>query len=151
MRRARFTLRCLMLTVAVVAVVLAAWVETVRLARISSARRHYAESCAASAALANKFALRYRQHAQAAQVELDSLQTRPVANLGPVPPEDRAAQERFAALQMAKTWEGILERAQSTAATYARNSDHWSRMHQKYARAARTPWLSIDPDPPAPY
>lgn len=48
----RFTVRRLMIAVAVVAVVLAAGLEAARLARISAARRRHAASCAASEALA---------------------------------------------------------------------------------------------------
>lgn len=108
----RFTLRRLMLAVAIASAVLAASVEIGRLRRASAA---------------------YRQKAQEHAAIAETLKGI-IAASGPSSPIDISPGEglrskRFTAKQVA---------------------NHEARLAAKYERAARYPWLSVEPDPPEP-
>jgi hypothetical protein len=143
----RFTVRRLMIAVAVVAVLLAAGHEAARLARISAARRQYAASCAASEALSRTRALGFAQAAQTTQKELESMRSQYSLNPGRPSPAIRAAMDRSFD-RLSQTWVDLALRFGSTAASYGRNAAYWGAMRRKYERGARTPWRSVEPDPP---
>ena len=127
MRHTRFTVRRLMFTVAVVAIVLAAGMEAARPARISADRTRYAESCAASEAFGRKFASGYTRLAQSERQQLDSLRSQP------------AGMDQSAVDLAAARWETDISLALDRAATYRTNADYWGSMRRKYEQAARAP------------
>jgi hypothetical protein len=126
----RFTIRRMMIAVAVFGVVLGVWLELSRLARIAAARRRDAASYAASEAIARKFALQYSRQAQQ---YLSSAESSGPSNAGFLEELRRVASY-----------------AESAAARYRRNADYWAMMNKKYERAARAPWSSVEPDPQPP-
>ena len=130
--RLRFTVRRMMVVVAVFGIVLGGWLEVSRLVRVSTARRREAASYAASEALARKFA---RQSSQFAQELLRV-----------------AKSSRPSAIQsdFSQRFELKPSIAEDNAARSRRNADHWAMMKKKYERAARSPWFSVEPDPPPP-
>jgi hypothetical protein len=146
MREVGFTVRRLMITVAGVAVLLAVGLEAARLARISAARRRYATSCAASESLSRKRALQFSQQARAVRDELDSIRSRHVMtrNEGGLPGAAREAVNR----SFDQLWVALELKYRDTAARYVRNADYSATIRRKYTRAARSPWLSLEPDPP---
>jgi hypothetical protein len=150
MPQVRFTVRRLMIAVAVVAVVLSAGLEAARLARISAARRRYASSCAASAALSSKFALSCSQTAEAVRKQADSLRSRPALGVGRIWPASREAAQP-GTVPLAEQWDSFVSLREGTAARYSRNAAHWALVSRKYERAGWTPWREVEPDPPAPF
>jgi hypothetical protein len=132
MRKLRhgFTIRQMMVVVAVTGVLLGGWLEAARLIRVATTRRREAASHAASEALVRKFATSSSQQAQ------ELLQSAE---------QWRSSNPRFA--QEVKRSASI---AWDQAERYNRNADYWAMLHKKYDRAARLPWSSIEPDPPPP-
>src|SRR3712207_6643309 len=110
--RVRFTVRRMMVVVAVFGVVLGGWLEVSRLARISTARRRDAASYAASEALARKFAHRASQQAQALLRSAEDFQ-----------PSDADFSQRL---------KRDVATAGNMTARYSRNADHWAMMSKKY-------------------
>jgi hypothetical protein len=122
--RVRFTVRRLMIVIAVVGVLFAVGLETTRLRRISAARQQALTSYAAYEALARKFS------AQQSPMETKA--------------REGSAESLAEDLEKAATISARM------AARYQRNADYWDMMSKKYADAARYPWRSVEPDPPPP-
>jgi hypothetical protein len=146
----RFTVRRLMCVAALVAAMLAVGLEWTRLARKTAARRQYAASCAASEALARKFAVQYSQHAKAIKEELAKLRSHTFLDTTGIPARDQEALHQLAARRFSETWERTLSLTEDKVATYDRNAGFWGSMRRKYERAARWPWRVVEPDPPPP-
>ena len=125
--RVRFTIRLLMITVAMVGGFLT-------VARLVYLWRHYQ----ALAAMHASKEVNYVRQAQGYERKQDWC----------------ARQATIANLQSASfrgsTWERLATSSGATAHDLRRLAAHESRLERKYERAARHPWLSVEPDPPEP-
>jgi hypothetical protein len=108
--RVRFTLRGLMIVVAVVAGLMAAWIGLARLRLLSSGYRARAE-----------------QHAGIEGTLRRIIASEGADALVDISPEPGHRSRRFTAQAVAK---------------------HEAALCRKYERAARYPWLPLEPDPP---
>jgi len=125
--RLRFTIRLLMIAVAIVGVFLTA-------ARLVYLWRHYQ----ALAAMHASKEVNYVRQAQGAERRQDWC----------------ARQATIANLQSASvrgsTWERLATSSGAIAHDLRRLAAHESRLKRTYERAARHPWLPVEPDPPEP-
>jgi hypothetical protein len=125
--RVRITIRLLMIAVAVVSVFLTA-------ARTVYLWRRY-QSLATMHASKEVNYIRQVQQAERKQDWCAQLAT--IANLE-------------SATVRGSTWERLATAAGAVAQDLRRLASHESRLKCKYERAARHPWLSLEPDPPEP-
>jgi hypothetical protein len=110
--RVRFTVRRLMIAVAIVALALGIFAECVRLSRKSASFRTQAEACSGI-----EETLRMIIAASGPDTPVD------------VSPGPGMPSRRFTAMVVA---------------------EHQAALKLKYERAARRPWLPVEPDPPEP-
>lgn len=132
MRLPRFRVRTLMLAVAVVALLVAGISAGLRLHRLSG----YYRAKAVDAGLRG-----YIESAPGAQWEWmvrEYEKDRKIFENSKLPVELREEHER-----------GLIE-ARVYRDRYRNVAKHYERLRLKYERAARRPWLPIEPDPPAP-
>lgn len=127
MRMPRFTIRRMMLVIAAVAICTGVAVETRRLLRLSAG---YAQSAATARAKESSFQKKL-------ELSLDYLKDNPTPH--------------FAGISDSGLY-GIFGGAdtQRTLHAYESRFDYYRALRSKYERAARYPWLSVEPDRPAP-
>jgi len=111
-----------MIAVAVVALMVASGVEMRRLYRLSSYYRNQATVA--------KRAQKYR--------------------IGELVRAERRVKERQAWVADGSARPGTVRTSIAIRDQISRQIDYWRNLKSKYERAARYPWLPVDPDPPEP-
>jgi hypothetical protein len=140
MNRPRFRLRSVMVGVAVAALALGATVQATRLKR--TAALHLARASAHGTA-----ELKYGKRLQAIADEEQKATDR-ARMIETLQKEDRDDPKTWAEIKTQN--QKIVAQLQALKAANAKLYDYHARMRVKYERAARHPWIFLDPDPPAP-
>jgi hypothetical protein len=133
--RLRFTIRWMMVVVAIVALALGSTLWGLKMRRLA---RSYALRASMSKQLESKHRGLEARVTGAVQ-EIEELQQE-IGEPGPVREEPS-----FAAIGLDQ-----MRLISEYAAHSRRLADHHATLRRKYERAARYPWLPVDPDPPEP-
>jgi hypothetical protein len=159
--RVRFTLRRIMVAVAIVAVALAGYEVKRRRDVYRQAAKKYRLMGQSASDEERLFRVVARSFAEAARNEARLEVLLGAIDPGGIDPgiyparvRDRAAAQAdvMAARSRAKALEDAREANSqlNTAEAAARRAEYYTRLGQKYERAARHPWLPVEPDPPEP-
>lgn len=131
MPRVRFTLRRMMVAVALVGILTGAWLEASRQIRSSRRSRVRASGHRFEEALALK------NHARAASILKRAISTRSFVDLGDFQIITGTPDDALASLKEAME-------------SFSRRVEYHRAMRVKYEHATRYPWLPVAPDPPNP-
>jgi hypothetical protein len=133
--RLRFTIRWMMVVVAIVALALGSTLWGLKMRRL--ARSYALRASTAKQAETNYRGLETKVTRAVREIELGQkmIEPRPVRE-----------EPRFASIAL----DHQMRRALGLAAYLKRLGDHHATLRRKYERAARYPWLTIEPGPPWP-
>lgn len=125
MRMPRFRIRTLMIAVGVVALMAAGGIESRRLYRLSSYYRSQAATAKRAQMYRTSECVRWEMRVKERQAWVD----RSHGEVGP---------------------DSFVRRAIAIRDKVSRQVDYWKNLKSKYERAARYPWIPVEPDPPEP-
>jgi hypothetical protein len=129
--RVRFTVRRMMIAVAVVAVLIGVGLHVERAIRFSRLSTNYVEFAAMYAEYESILRKRERNHRELAERERESA-------------------DKFQRSSSVELWRRLAQEDTDRADKFKSLAEYHSRMKAKYQAAARRPWLDVEPDPPRP-
>ncbi len=139
--RWRFTVQKLMLVVALAGLAMGGGIAAYRLWRLSSEYARKAQLYQASEANFRKLAAFYLENAEhdgEAAAQVSAVETS----------DEKLIRELDQHADQSKLWAA---RSRENAAECATMAVSYAALSRKYERAARYPWLTVDPDPPPPF
>jgi Tfp pilus assembly protein PilX len=131
MPRVRFTVRRMMIAVAVVAVLIGVGLQIRRAIRFSRLSANYLELAAMDAEYESILRKRERNHRELAEIERESA-------------------DKFQQSSIVELWRRLAQEDTDRADKFKLLAEYHASMKAKYQAAARRPWLHIEPDPPRP-
>ena len=154
--RMRFTVRGLMIAIAVMAIALGVGIEVMRLKRfrdqfLAKAKEHEAWAAMYSnweehehrmAAIEQEFAARWSKHLDRQKRLVDKSRSPEI--------EDRVDESTKRLRTFAEARERDALEARSRLVKFANYAAYHAALKQKYLRASERPWRSVEPDPPPP-